>query len=53
MNKVLLSVKINAETYEKLKEHKKRNGVPITFTIDQAVNEYFENHNLSIKRKGK
>lgn len=45
MNKILISVKINSDIHQKLKEHKEKNGVPITFTIEEAVKEY-------LKKKG-
>lgn len=49
MEKATLSVKINGETYKKLKDHKRETGVSITFTIDKAVNEYFK----QLERKDK
>lgn len=45
----VINVKIHKDTHDLLKEHKDQTGVNITFTVEKAIQEYFQRIN---KQKG-
>ena len=45
-NGTITSVKINNEYLEKMDTIKKKLGLPKKYIINEAIKEYFENHNF-------
>lgn len=42
------SIKIDKATYEKLKEHKKKTGATLVWTISHAVEEYLKKYDREV-----
>ena len=42
INENYVTIKINKSTHDLLKEYKDKFGVPINFTVDEAVNYYLK-----------
>ena len=38
-----ISVRITIDTYNLVQEEKKKTGIPIIYTMDKAIKEYFDN----------
>lgn len=41
----MVSVRVHKDTHKMLQEHKEKTGASIIFTIEKAVQEYFDKQN--------
>lgn len=48
----VVSVRISKSAHERLQEYKKKTGIPIVFTIEKALEQYFRSENGDGREKG-